>query len=101
MPIPPFFLASGSLVPPLWPSLRDYRSACIIRALEATPAYPTLGSAQKLLPVILTGGAVLAWFIGWQWYVKEKYPLSANSPVVLFAYKQGYLDEFNGRVFLK
>ena len=101
MLIPMFFLAAGSLFPLFGTSLTHYHSAWIIRALETTTTYPTLASAHILIPVILTGGAVLAWFIGWQWYVKEKYPLSANNPIVRFAYKQGYLDEFNERVFVK
>lgn len=101
MLIPMFFLAAGSLFPLFGPSLADYHSAWIMRALQTTTTYPALASAHIVIPVILTGGAVLAWFIGWQWYVKEKYPLSTNNPIVRFAYKQGYLDEFNERVFVK
>ena len=101
MLIPMFFLAAGSLFPLFGTSLTDYHSAWIIHALETTTTYPALASAHIFIPVILTGGAVLAWFIGWQWYVKEKYPLSVNNPLVRFAYKQGYLDEFNERVFVK
>src|SRR5690606_36384964 len=101
MLIPMFFLAARSLFPLFGTSLTDYHSAWIIHALETTTTYPALASAHIFIPVILTGGAVLAWFIGWQWYVKEKYTQSVDTPLVPFSYKRRYLDEFNERIFVK
>lgn len=101
MLIPMFFLAAGSLFPLFGISLADYHSAWIMQTLAVGNSYPTLAQAHIFIPVLLTGGAILAWFIGWNWYVKQKYPLSENNRLVYFSLKQGYMNEFNESVFVK
>ena len=100
MLIPMFFLAAGSLFPFFGISLTDYHSAWIMHTLETDSSYPTLAQAHLFIPALLTGGAILVWLIGWNWYVKQKYPLSENNVLVHFAHKQGYINEFNERVFV-
>ncbi|PRD46230.1 NADH-quinone oxidoreductase subunit 5 family protein [Sphingobacterium haloxyli] len=101
MLIPMFFLAAASLFPLFGLSLADYHSSWIMQTLDADTAYPTLAQAHLFIPAVLTGGAILAWLVGWHWYAKAKYPLSENNRLVHFANKQGYLNEFNERIFVK
>lgn len=101
MLVPMFFLAAGSLFPLFGISLTDYHSAWIMQTLDAGTHSPILAQAHLFIPILLTGGAILGWFMGWRWYVKQKYPLSENNRFVHFAYKQGYLNEFNEHIFVR
>jgi len=101
MLIPMFFLAAGSLFPLFGTSLTNYHHSWIMLTLEADAGYPTLAQAHLFIPALLTAGAILGWLIGWNWYVKQKYPLPENNSLVRFTNKQGYLNEFNERIFVK
>lgn len=98
MLIPMFFLAAGSLFPFFGPSFTDYQGTWVIQGLRAESMYPALAQAHRLIPIILTAGATLGWGIGWNWYVRQRYPLSAQNRWVRFATKQGYLNTFNDRI---
>ena len=101
MLIPMFVLAAGSLFPFFGPSPADYHRSWIMLILDTDSTYPSLAQAHVFIPALLTAGAVLMWLIGWNWYIKQKYPLSENNILVRFANKQGYLNEFNERIFVK
>lgn len=101
MLIPMLFLAAGSLFPLFGLSLTNYHHTWIMQTLDVDTIYPTLAQAHLFIPALLTGGAILGWLLGWNWYVKKKYPLSENNRLVHFANKQGYLNEFNERIFVK
>ncbi len=101
MLIPMLFLAAGSLFPLFGLSLTNYHHTWIMQTLDVDTVYPTLTQAHLFIPALLTGGAILGWLLGWNWYVKNKYPLSENNSFVHFANKQGYLNEFNDRIFVK
>lgn len=101
MLIPMFFLAAGSLFPFFGPSPADYHRSWVILTLDSETTYPTLAQAHLFIPALLTAGAILGWLIGWNWYVKQKYPLSENNILVRFANNQGYLNAFNERIFVK
>lgn len=101
MLFPMFFLAAGSLFPLFSLSPADYHRSWIMQTLHADVSYTSLPQAHLFIPALLTAGAILGWLLGWRWYVKQKYPLSENNKLVLFLNKQGYLNTFNERVFVK
>lgn len=101
MLIPMLFLVVGCLFPLFGQSPLDYHLSWITRAFHVEVAFPTVAKAHIVIPALLTGGALLAWLIGWRWYVQHKYPLSENNKWVHFARQQGYMNEFNERVFVR
>lgn len=101
MLLPMLFLAIGCLFPLFGLSPLDYHLSWIIQAFHVEADSPTLAKAHIVIPALLTGGALLAWLIGWRWYVQHKYPLSENNKWVHIARNQGYINEFNERVFVR
>ncbi len=79
----------------------DYHSAWILHTFHVENSMPAVHILHTIVPIFLTLGAIAAWAIGWRWYVKQKYPLSADNKWVRFANKQGYINEFNDVVFVK
>jgi len=101
MLIPMAFLAVGCLFFAFGPNPLDARHSWPMTGFLAEKTFAAIPLAHAIIPVFLTAGAVIAWIIGWKWYVKKTYPLRAESRWVLFATRQGYLDEVNNRLFVR
>ncbi|MFD1769657.1 NADH-quinone oxidoreductase subunit L [Sphingobacterium suaedae] len=98
---PMLFLAAGSLFPVFgWHPL-DYHTTWMVQAFHVKTSFPIVHAAHLIIPFLLTAGALIAWAIGWNWYVKKRYPLSNNNAWVRFANQQGYINTFNTTVFVK
>ncbi|KGE13925.1 NADH-quinone oxidoreductase subunit L [Sphingobacterium deserti] len=98
---PMLFLAACSLFPIFGLQPLTYQQTWLIQGFQVVLSYPVIHTAHLFIPVGLTIGAILAWVLGWQWYVKQKYPLHANNRWVRFSNRQGYLNEVNDVLFVK
>ncbi len=79
MSIPMLFLASCSLfIIYSWNPI-SYATAHIMQGLNVDYTFPTVGSLHLLIPSILTVSAIIAWIIGYRWYVTGKYPLKEDN----------------------
>lgn len=50
---------------------------------------------------MLTLGALVTWAIGWQWYVKSKYPFATEGRWMTFFREQGYINQLYAFTFVK
>ncbi len=98
---PMVFLTTCCLFPVFGVHPLEYHHTWIMHAFHVKPGFSELEAAHVFIPVVLTGGALLALLIGWYWYVKNRYPLSPQNRWVRFVTHQGYLNEFNDLVFVK
>ncbi|TDS11089.1 NADH dehydrogenase subunit L [Sphingobacterium paludis] len=98
---PMLFLAACSLFPLFGVQPLAYQQTWIIRGFHVEVDYPAQHAAHLFIPLGLTIGAIVAWTVGWQWYVKQKYPLRVDNSWVQWANRQGYLNELNDTLFVK
>ncbi|WP_437922311.1 NADH-quinone oxidoreductase subunit 5 family protein [Sphingobacterium sp. LRF_L2] len=98
---PMFFLAICSVFPLFGLHPFDYHASWIIHTFHVETYFSQIPAAHTVIPIILTGGAILSWLLGWYWYVKNRYSLKEDNIWVRFANKQGYLNEINHSVFVK
>ncbi|MCY4779935.1 NADH-quinone oxidoreductase subunit L [Sphingobacterium sp. UT-1RO-CII-1] len=97
---PMFFLAIGSLFPLYSYNPIDYNASWLLIGLHKAHNYPEIGILHILIPLILLVGSFLSGLLAWQWYVKNKYPLSGKSSSIEWAANQGYLNEFHKQVWV-
>ncbi len=77
-----------------------YHHAFILGGFDLNYSYSELHSLHIILPIVLTLGSVIAWSLGWNWYVKEKYPLNGNNKWLELSLNQGYLNELYQKLFV-
>jgi NADH-quinone oxidoreductase subunit L len=101
MLIPMVFLATGSLFLVFtWHPL-SYHQAYIMEGLSATHTFAEIPSLHTLIPIILTGGAIATWLLGWRWYVQGRYPLNPQNHWIKAAENQLKLDTFYNKTVVK
>ncbi len=98
---PMLFLAFCCLAPLFSLHPLDYHSSWLMQGLHVQTTFPAMPSAHLYIPVVLTIGAILAWLIGWKWYIKHQYPFSQENKLILLANNQFYINELNERIFVK
>src|SRR5690606_24360042 len=101
MLLPMVFLALCSFAPLFGIEVFSYHDSWLIQGLHLKVDSPVVQQAHLYIPGILTVGTLISWFIGWRWYVNNKYPFSPNNKLVEFANKQFYLNELNNVIFVK
>ncbi len=77
-----------------------YHHSFILGGFNVKYPYAEIHSLHLILPVVLTLGSAIAWAIGWNWYVKNKYPLQAGNPWIALSLNQGYLNELYQKLFV-
>lgn len=94
MLIPMAFLAVCSLfIVFSWNPL-SYANAAILNGLVVDYTFPEIHTLHLIIPIILTVTAIISWWIGYNWYVKGKYPLNANSSWIHFTQNQFDMNEW-------
>jgi len=101
MLVPMAFLAVGCLFFAFGPNPLDAERSWVTAGFSVDLVFAPFPLAHAVVPVLLTAGAMIAWLIGWKWYVKKAYPLRAEGKWILFATRQGYLDDLNDRLFVR
>ncbi|MGO3804990.1 MAG: NADH-quinone oxidoreductase subunit 5 family protein [Sphingobacterium sp.] len=97
---PMIFLALCCFAPAFSLQPLDYHASWLMQGLHVQTAYPAIPSAHLYIPVILSIGAIVSWFIGWKWYTQREYPFSTGNKLVQLANNQFYLNEFNEVIFV-
>jgi len=95
------FLAACSLFVAFGWTPIDYHNTWLMHGFHVKSTATAIPMAHSIIPLILTLGAVVAWGIGWRWYVKAAYPLNPNNSLIVFANRQGYLNEINNLLFVQ
>lgn len=98
--IPMTFLALCSLFFAFSLNPLSYQHAGLLNGFSLQYSFAEIHSLHLLLPVILVVTALLSWLLGWNWYVNGKYPLQANSRLIIFAQQQFQLNGFYQRAFV-
>ena len=100
MLIPMAFLAVCSLFIVFSWNPFSYANASILNGLVVDYTFPEIHSLHTLIPIILTATTIISWWIGYNWYVKGKYPLNPNSSWVHFAQNQFGMNEWMMKTFV-
>lgn len=98
---PMFFLGICSLFFVFSWNPLSYHDAGILQGLPVQYGFPAIHLLHGLIPVLLTVGTLLVWWLGWHWYVQGRYPLSEGNAWVRASLHQGYLNAFYDKVFVK
>lgn len=77
-----------------------YHHSFILAGFNVQYPFSEMHSLHLILPVILTLGSAISWVIGWNWYVKNKYPLNPNNSWIEISLNQGYLNEGYQKMFV-
>jgi len=78
-----------------------YHHSFILGGFEIKYPFAEIHSLHIVLPIILTLGSAVSWALGWNWYVKNKYPLKSNNQWIELSLNQGYLNEIYEKLFVK
>ncbi|WP_234991296.1 NADH-quinone oxidoreductase subunit L [Sphingobacterium psychroaquaticum] len=98
---PMLFLGSCSLFFAFsWQPL-DYHASWLMEAFHVKKSFATVDIAHIIIPSVLTLGALVTWAIGWQWYVKSKYPFATEGRWMTFFREQGYINQLYAFTFVK
>jgi len=100
MLIPMIFLATCSLFIVFSFNPIAYQQAFIMLGFPVTHAAQEIAVLHVLLPIGLTMTSLIAWLIGWKWYVKQQYPLQGNNFLMSLSFHQGYFNESYQRLFV-
>jgi|GEM_PF-4671210 len=101
MLLPMALLSAGCLYFGFAPDPLDAHGSWLLDGFSTEAVFAAVPWAHVAVPLFLTAGALVCWLICWKWYVKKAYPLRAESRWILFATRQGYLDDFNHRTFVR
>ena len=77
-----------------------YHHSFILAGFNVQYPFSEIHSLHLILPVVLTLGSAISWVIGWNWYVKNKYPLNPNNSWIEISLNQGYLNEGYQKIFV-
>lgn len=72
----------------------------ILSGLAVPHSFAAIHALHLLIPSMLVTGTVLSITLAWKWYAQDKYPLNAQSALMLAAEKQFYINEFNQRIWV-
>ena len=78
----------------------SYHHAGIFKGFAVKYTFAEIHTLHTIIPIVLTITALLSWWIGYQWYVKGKYPLNANHPLILSSKDQFGMNTFAEKVFV-
>ncbi|MCA5006513.1 NADH-quinone oxidoreductase subunit L [Sphingobacterium bovistauri] len=78
----------------------SYANASIMNGLYVNYTFPEIYSLHTIIPITLTLTALISWWLGYNWYVKGKYPLNANSKLILLAQNQFGMNEWMMKTFV-
>ncbi|MBD1430970.1 NADH-quinone oxidoreductase subunit 5 family protein [Sphingobacterium litopenaei] len=78
----------------------SYANAAILNVLVVNYTFPEIHFLHTIVPVTLTASALLSWWIGYNWYVKGKYPLNASSSWIHLAQNQFGMNEWMMKTFV-
>lgn len=94
------FLAIGSLffIYSIHPFSYEYTP--ILQGLAVTKTYASIPSFHLIVPVLLSAATLAVWWLGWRWYVQEKYPIPPNALLAASENQLG-LDKFYQRSIVK
>ncbi|WP_257214063.1 NADH-quinone oxidoreductase subunit L [Sphingobacterium sp. 1.A.5] len=77
-----------------------YHHSFILSGFDVKYTFSEIHSLHIILPIFLTLGSAISWAIGWNWYVKNKYPLNAQNGWIALSQNQGYLNEIYQKAFV-
>ncbi|WP_160068579.1 NADH-quinone oxidoreductase subunit L [Sphingobacterium bovisgrunnientis] len=100
MLIPMAFLAVCSLFIVFSWNPFSYANAAILNGLVVNYTFPEIHALHTIIPIVLTATAIISWWIGYNWYVKGKYPLNANSSWIHFTQNQFDMNEWMMKTFV-
>lgn len=100
MLIPMAFLAVCSLFIVFSWNPFSYANAAILNGLVVDYTFPEIHTLHLIIPIVLTATAIISWWIGYNWYVKGKYPLNANSSWIHFTQNQFGMNECMMKTFV-
>ena len=94
------FLAIGSLffIYSIHPFSYEY--APILQGLAVTKTYASIPSFHLIVSVLLSAATLAVWWLGWRWYVHEKYSIRPNALLAASENQLG-LDKFYQRSIVK
>lgn len=78
-----------------------YHQAWLLEGLRVSYSYAEIHILHLILPLALSVSSLLAWWLGYRWYVKGAYPLNPNNALLKAALHQGYLNDFYHVVFVR
>ena len=78
-----------------------YQYSFILTGFSITHPFAEIHSLHIILPIILTISSAIAWVLGWNWYVKDKYPLNSENRLLDTSMNQGYINEFYNKIFVR
>lgn len=82
MSIPMLFLAVCSLFFVFSWNPLSYSSAFLMQGFTFKYPFAEIHSLHNIIPILLTTTAIGSWILGFNWYVKGKYPLQADSKLI-------------------
>jgi NADH-quinone oxidoreductase subunit L len=77
-----------------------YHHSFILSGFDIKYTFSEIHSLHIILPIILTLGSAISWATGWNWYVKNKYPLNTHNGWIALSLNQGYLNEIYQKAFV-
>lgn len=101
MLIPMLFLAIGAVFLIFSWNPLSYADAGILHGLSVAYPFAEIHALHVIIPIILTCGSLIAWWIGWRWYSKGNYPLNPHSRWIQASLNQGYLNELYHKTFVE
>lgn len=78
-----------------------YHHAFVLEGFQLDYDFAEIHSLHLILPIGMTLSSILLWILGYQWYVKQTYPLQENSFLNRLSLNQGYLNEIYQRVIIQ
>lgn len=78
-----------------------YHHAFVLEGFQLNYNFAEIHSLHLILPIGMTLSSILLWVLGYQWYVKQRYPLQENSFLNRLSLNQGYLNEIYQRVIIQ
>ncbi|MBE8713667.1 NADH-quinone oxidoreductase subunit L [Sphingobacterium hungaricum] len=78
----------------------SYHLSWVLKEFNLTYTFEEIHSLHILIPVILTVGSLLMWWIGYQLYIQKKQQVKQNA-LFRFSFNQGYLNEFYAKTIIK
>lgn len=79
----------------------SYHGAAILDGFSVAYIFKEIHSLHIIVPIILTITALCSWWVGYRWYVLDKYPLNPNSKWITAAQHQLGMNDFVNNKIVK
>lgn len=79
----------------------SYHAAAILDGFTVSYSFEEIHSLHVAIPIILTLSAMCSWWLGYRWYVLDKYPLNAQSKWITAAEHQLGMNNFVNNTLVK